>query len=431
VQLTSRSVNAKAVEATRIAVRLRGRWQGSQLTIRSYTTADHSRFDDKRYCMKSRSVITASVFLFTAASAANAQEHVALPRSDRVLAGTPTDVFSVGTAEGQEWETFSRIQGVAFDSSDNLYVLDSRNFRVVVFDRSGRFVRQFGKQGSGPGELRNPVGLLLTSANEVVVNDSRHRALTVYNSSGEYVRQIPMAGVADPPRDQLYSLPDGSIMALSGGYPTTEGRFARILLFPSAAAQAATEIVREPTTPMLDVRMNPGASGPSSLRRTAVYAPEAFLALTADGLPVLSNEAAYRLRFFDRSGQQVKTVSRPITPMPVTRETREAYLSRASRERRAAGVPPDFPYEMPFAEVIAVVKAMRSDAAGRIWVQRRENDGLPGPIDIIASGRSYVGTLRNQQLPDAFSRTGLLAYVVTDEMGVERVAVRRQPSAWR
>ena len=381
--------------------------------------------------MTSRSVVAASLFVFSLCSVARAQETVTLPPGDRVLTGTPTDVFSVGKAEGEGWETFSRIQAVAFDSSDNLYVLDSRNYRVVVFDGTGRFVRQFGKQGSGPGELQSPVGLLVTPSNEVVINDSRHRALIVYKSSGEYVRQIAMAGVPDPPRGQLYSAPDGSIIALSGGYPTSEGRFARILLFSAGAAQAPTEIVREATARMLEVRMNPGVSGPSSLRRTAVYAPEAFLALTAEGLPVLSNEAEYRLRFFDRSGRPVKTVTRSIPPAPVTREIREAYLSRAARERRAAGVPPEFPYEMPFADVIAVVNAMRSDPSGRIWVQRRQNDGLPGRIDLIASGGSYVGTLRDQQLPDGFSRSGLLAYVLTDELGVERVVVRRQPSTWR
>jgi len=38
-------------------------------------------------------------------------------------------------------------------------VSDAGNNRIQVFDREGRFLRQFGTEGSGPGELGRPMHL--------------------------------------------------------------------------------------------------------------------------------------------------------------------------------------------------------------------------------------------------------------------------------
>jgi hypothetical protein len=43
------------------------------------------------------------------------------------------------------------------DEENNLYVLDSGNSNVVVFNNHGNFLRTIGKKGVGPGELDTPV----------------------------------------------------------------------------------------------------------------------------------------------------------------------------------------------------------------------------------------------------------------------------------
>src|SRR5688500_17233578 len=79
------------------------------------------------------------LWLVLAAAPANAQQRLTLPTRDVMLQGTPAPVFSVGRAEGAEWEMFSRVAAIAFDAADNLYVVDGDNYRVVVFDARGRF----------------------------------------------------------------------------------------------------------------------------------------------------------------------------------------------------------------------------------------------------------------------------------------------------
>jgi hypothetical protein len=44
---------------------------------------------------------------------------------------------------------------VAADKRGNIYVLDSKNFRVQVFDSDRKFLRSFGRRGRGISEGRS------------------------------------------------------------------------------------------------------------------------------------------------------------------------------------------------------------------------------------------------------------------------------------
>ena len=85
-----------------------------------------------------------------------------------------------------------------------------------------------------------------------------------------------------------------------------------------------------------------------------------------------------------------------------------------------------------FNEVIPVLRRVDSDPQGRIWIQRTANDhGDRGPIDLVGADGRYIGTILNDVLPAAFSRTGRAAYIERDDLGVEHVTVKRLPASWR
>ncbi|MBL4865602.1 MAG: hypothetical protein JKY67_04415 [Pseudomonadales bacterium] len=44
-------------------------------------------------------------------------------------------------------------------TADEVFVSDSRNGRIQVFDHGGRFLRQFGASGDKPGQLGRPMNL--------------------------------------------------------------------------------------------------------------------------------------------------------------------------------------------------------------------------------------------------------------------------------
>ena len=49
-------------------------------------------------------------------------------------------------------------RGVAVDQAGNVYVTDTGNKRVVVFDSNGTYITEFGSYGMEPGQFDEPVG---------------------------------------------------------------------------------------------------------------------------------------------------------------------------------------------------------------------------------------------------------------------------------
>ena len=68
---------------------------------------------------------------------------------------------------------------------------------------------------------------------------------------------------------------------------------------------------------------------------------------------------------------------------------------------------------------------------GEIWVQRhgREPHDDNGPIDVLTMDGRYVGTYSAGavEMPAAFGPDGLVAFIETDELGVDAVVVKRLP----
>ena len=87
------------------------------------------------------------------------QEVIELPIEDRRVAADFEEVFRVGSLEGESWEMLGTLRRVGFDARGNLYIFDGTGGvsgpwldpRVLVFDATGAFVREFGRSGEGPG----------------------------------------------------------------------------------------------------------------------------------------------------------------------------------------------------------------------------------------------------------------------------------------
>ena len=80
---------------------------------------------------------------------------------------------------------FSVPTNVALDSDNNLYVTDSYNSRVEIFDADGNFIRQFGKAGDRPGTLFRPKGIAIDVDGHVWVADAVQDRVQCFTPEGE------------------------------------------------------------------------------------------------------------------------------------------------------------------------------------------------------------------------------------------------------
>lgn len=67
----------------------------------------------------------------------------------------------------------------------NLCVSDSVNLRLQILTPEGEWVQNMGSQGSGPGELRGPSGIVSEGGNIFVVEGGNHRVQKLRLADGE------------------------------------------------------------------------------------------------------------------------------------------------------------------------------------------------------------------------------------------------------
>ena len=100
---------------------------------------------------------------------------------------------------------FAAPTNAAVDADGNLYVADTLNNRVEVFDADGKFSYEFGKAGDGPGYFARPKGIAIDADGHVWVADAMQDRVQVFTKEGQLL--IWMGG---------HGLMPGQFKALAG-----------------------------------------------------------------------------------------------------------------------------------------------------------------------------------------------------------------------
>jgi sugar lactone lactonase YvrE len=75
---------------------------------------------------------------------------------------------------------FAKPSGLALDEDGNLYVCDTLNNRIEVFDADGKFISTYGKNGDGPGYFARPKGVAIDSDGHIWVADGMQDRVQVF-----------------------------------------------------------------------------------------------------------------------------------------------------------------------------------------------------------------------------------------------------------
>ena len=92
-------------------------------------------------------------------------------------------------------ENFRNPRGLGWCSdSQELYVADSTNHRIQVFDQDGRYKRQMGCLGSGPGQLASPRDLTIDRKGRLIVADTENHRIQILQKDGSFINMITEKG---------------------------------------------------------------------------------------------------------------------------------------------------------------------------------------------------------------------------------------------
>ncbi len=116
------------------------------------------------------------------------------PKNPVSLSGVPTrlilkEEFKIGEKEGREEYMFSNII-FDVDPEGNIYVLDTQELNIKIFNKKGKFLRRVSKGGQGPGEFSSARFIQITPQKEIMIHDLYARRLMFFSLNGKYLRQL-------------------------------------------------------------------------------------------------------------------------------------------------------------------------------------------------------------------------------------------------
>lgn len=123
-------------------------------------------------------------------------------------------LLELGTADqsGTDERTFDQPTDVAFGAAGEIVVSDGYgNARIVVFDAEGRYLRSWGRHGSGPDELETPHSVAAAPDGRIWVSDRTNGRISSFEPDGRLVGTWSHLGAAQ----SLAFRGDGRLWALT------------------------------------------------------------------------------------------------------------------------------------------------------------------------------------------------------------------------
>jgi len=95
-------------------------------------------------------------------------------------------------------DTFNAPSDVLVAPNGDIFVADGHggktNNRIVKFTKDGKYIKEWGKKGTGPGEFDVPHRLAMDSAGRLFVADRSNHRIQVFDQDGKYLLEWKQFG---------------------------------------------------------------------------------------------------------------------------------------------------------------------------------------------------------------------------------------------
>jgi sugar lactone lactonase YvrE len=166
---------------------------------------------------------------------------------------------------GRGSEYFYQPNAIAIARNGDIFVCEGHSdaedapARVLKFDKTGKFIKAWGKRGNGPGEFIQPHALAFDSKGRLFVGDRSNNRIQIFDQDGTYITEWTQfsrpSGIAIDDKDKIY-VADSE----SGGVNPPHGNWTRGIRIGSARDGALRWLIPDPwPTCAKDQRPSPDA----------------------------------------------------------------------------------------------------------------------------------------------------------------------------
>lgn len=102
-------------------------------------------------------------------------------------------LFDIG-GQGKDKGFFHFPTNIFVAGDGLLYIADSLNFRIQIFDKDGNFLSAFGRLGSASGDLSKPKGIAVDSDGHIYVADAHFDNVQIFDGKGTLLLSFGKTG---------------------------------------------------------------------------------------------------------------------------------------------------------------------------------------------------------------------------------------------
>ena len=316
-------------------------------------------------------------------------------------------LLEIGTAIGNPEYQLHGVVGAVRLSTGDIVVADGGSGELRRYDRDGTFVWRAAGEGEGPGEHRSLSFVGVLAGDSLLSYDLALQRVQIFDADGELARTIqvappwrgsrPRSAVGVSGRQLIMNFTDG---AYDGAWPDVEGvvRWPGIRIGTLDLSDGTIEAVSD----------FPGPEG--VLRRYGEnvahigydFGKGPQFAAAPGTLAAVDTEAFHIRLIGLGGGTTTRILRRDIAPFPVTSahvdaeieayiETNVLYggVTREQAEAMGRGRRED-----PRASTLPVLRSIRLDAVGNLWVEPFFGAGIEvGPFEVFAPDGTWLGSV--------------------------------------
>ncbi len=367
-----------------------------------------------------------------------------LYRSGRVRL---VEEIRVANAQLPKGFVFENPRGLAVDGEGNVYVSDYGACDIKVFGPDGKFIRAFGQNGQGPGDLGSPESIE-AAAGRIRVQEVGNQRLSILELNGQYVASVPFAPDSGFGRFLGFrSLPDGRlVMLLERGLPSgfrgrlPEEQDQTVLVY--SGDLKATRAIYEKKFRSSCWGRNPDNN--AMHRIVFPYHPRVLFAVSPFGMIAVGYNAKYEIELHDPDKGLLRTLKHAYEPIPLESLDKKAHFDQfkmavyIENMRKVLPRPPDYILKLTeFPEFLPPYGGLDFDSAGNLLVNVYTKNRATSVYDVFSTEGTYINRITIEGPPltwlhrffgnglwqierDAEESASLVRYRLVAEHGIER-----------
>ncbi len=300
--------------------------------------------------------------------------------------------------DGLFFRTVLTSNSLDVDRSGNIYILDTEGCTIAVVDSQGRYIRNIGRNGQGPGEFQYPMCLKVLPDDKIAVYDGSNLRMSFFEFSGRLSYEISLAVHSPLFTPQIDSR--GQVFGLAPGREGADRTWE--LLKISADGKTISQIIRSATRVSLDAN------------KINLFMTRLDFRLTPQDEIVWGDQKDYVLNVADNAGRLKAIIYREYVPLAITKKDIDARLDvMYGGDPRPTGVKAVAPSSFPPFNMLLVADD------GRIFVRTRERtaEGIGYSFDVFDGQGVFLYRMGFKGTPLLISRDRLYA-LEEDEEGI-------------